>query len=197
VGYDAHITRSDDWSDVRGREITPDEWLAVVAADPELDLDERNGPYFAVWRGGPEPGAGWLDWSGGRVYAKNPDPALVTKMVALADALHATVQGDDGEIYGGETGDRTVAGAPPPRGIVARVRALFASVLQRPRGSEAATARLPFGPGDRVRDAWGNEGIVVSIDLDADMGLGAISIRYGDGRVATVAAVAHELERLD
>jgi len=37
MGYDLHITRRDDWSD-QGHDITSDEWLKLIAADPELTL---------------------------------------------------------------------------------------------------------------------------------------------------------------
>ena len=101
MGYDLHITRAANWSENTGAEITPDEWLAVVRLDPELEIDTTQGPYFARWSGEsryPDP---WLEWSGGNVHTKNPDSALLRKMVALAARLDAHVQGDEGERYDG------------------------------------------------------------------------------------------------
>jgi hypothetical protein len=121
MGYDLHITRAESWADNEGAAITADEWLAAVRADPELTPAPENGPYFVRWSGPsryPDP---WLDWSGGNVYTKYPDSALLRKMVRLAQQLGARVQGDDGELY---TGDeplddylRTAADAerPAPR----------------------------------------------------------------------------------
>ena len=104
MGYDLHITRAEHWADNEGAEITAEEWLAVVRADPELTLapEVGMGPHFARWIG-PSPGVeSWLDWSAGDVYTKNPEPALLRKMVRLAESLGAHVQGDEGERYTGE-----------------------------------------------------------------------------------------------
>ena len=99
MGYDLHITRADDWSDSHANPISAEEWLAVVAADPELKLDPANGPHFAVWTQGADPEGAWFDWSDGQVFTKNPDRATLATMLRLAERLGAKVQGDDGELY--------------------------------------------------------------------------------------------------
>lgn len=100
MGYDLHITRAGDWAESEQMPITADEWLAVVAADPELRIDDRNGPYFAVWPGPCSyPEGGWFDWFEGRISTKNPDRAILGKMLQLAHTLRAVVQGDEGELY--------------------------------------------------------------------------------------------------
>ena len=96
MGYDLHITRRKHWTD-KGDDITADEWLAYVRADSELRLQPESGPYFAVWKGPSELDDSWLDWSDGRIYTKNPDTAFIGKMVAIAQQLEASAQGDDGE----------------------------------------------------------------------------------------------------
>jgi len=101
MGYDLHITRRNDWS-ATGNDITAAEWLAYVERDAELSLWPANGPYMVRWSGKskhPEP---WLDWFKGNVYSKNPDEALIKKMVQIARAFDARVQGDDGEIHQSE-----------------------------------------------------------------------------------------------
>ena len=101
MGYDLHITRARSWSDNSRHKISVEEWLACVAKDSELRLSPQTGPYFALWSGKsthPDP---WLDWSDGNIYTKNPDEALIEKMVSIARELRAEVQGDDGEIYCG------------------------------------------------------------------------------------------------
>src|SRR5262249_11051983 len=99
MGYDLHITRRKVWSDI-GDDITADEWLAFVRNDPDLRLHLENGPHFAMWIG--QPGnEGWLNWEAGEILSKNPDAALIEKMVVIAHQLGATVQGDDGERYVG------------------------------------------------------------------------------------------------
>ena len=98
MGYDLHITRRANWSD-EGNDITADEWLELVNNDSELQLKTENGPYFAVWSGKSTLREPWLDWSRGQIQTKNPDDALIDKMVSIANKLHAVVQGDDGEVY--------------------------------------------------------------------------------------------------
>jgi hypothetical protein len=98
MGYDFHITRRNDWS-ATGKDITVAEWLAYVDGDPELSLWAENGPYMARWSGKSESSDPWLDWFKGNVYTKNPDVALIDKMIHIAYALDAKVQGDEGETY--------------------------------------------------------------------------------------------------
>lgn len=118
MGYDLHITRAEHWSDNTGAEITAEEWLAVVHADPELRLapEVGMGPYFVRWTGPstlPDP---WLDRFAGNVDTKNPDPALIGKMVRLAERLGARVQGDEGELYT----DAKPSGDAPAAQVAAR-----------------------------------------------------------------------------
>lgn len=101
MGYDLHITRADFWPDNKGREISAEEWLEVVRSDPELKLAGVNGPYFALWTGESEYAEPWLDWHRGNIYSKNPDDAIIGKMLEIAKRLNAKVQGDDGEVYFG------------------------------------------------------------------------------------------------
>jgi hypothetical protein len=99
MGYDLHITRADLWAANEGREITRQEWHCLVADDPELALDPVNGEDYALWSGMcryPDP---WFQWWRGNISTKNPDRAVVNKMLQLASRLGAKVQGDDGEVY--------------------------------------------------------------------------------------------------
>ncbi len=101
MGYDLHITRAEFWAQNEGKEISNDEWLRLVEQDPELDIDAQNGPHFAAWRKASDKDgwSKWFDWSEGNVYTKNPDKAVLEKLLQLAERLDAKVQGDDGELY--------------------------------------------------------------------------------------------------
>ena len=100
MGYDLHITRADEWLESDQYPITREEWIALVAADPELKFDEPNDPHFAVWPGPCSyPDGTWFDWSEGRISTKNPDQAILAKLLQMATLLQAKVQGDDGECY--------------------------------------------------------------------------------------------------
>lgn len=104
MGYDLHATRADFWAENDGRHITAAEWLRLIEKDPDLSIDERNGDLFAVFTEPDSDTVLWLDWAEGNVYTKNPNRATVDKLLAVADALGAVVQGDDGEIYEDSSG---------------------------------------------------------------------------------------------
>lgn len=176
MGYDLHITRLKHWSD-QGNDIAADEWLAYIKRDPELTLSPENGLFFARWSGKSKCPDPWLDWFRGNIYTKNPDKAIIDKMVAIAGAIGAKVQGDEGEIY-------SSGHAPPvfPKpSIIERLGTWFVA-LRRTR-IEAITP--PFNVGDRVLDVFRKEAIVVELDAKANHCLGRVKVKYDDGREAS------------
>ncbi|QJW99405.1 hypothetical protein [Frigoriglobus tundricola] len=99
MGYDLHIHRADDWHEFEQHPISSAEWMAVVAADPELRPDP-NHEFLALWSGPCRyPDGTWLAWNDGEIHTKNPDRAIVAKMLQIARRLGARVQGDNGEFY--------------------------------------------------------------------------------------------------
>jgi hypothetical protein len=101
MGWEIHITRAEHWPGSDQHPITPEEWLALVEADPELTIDPRdNGPYFALWLAhwveGDHP---WFDWFEGAINTKCPDCRTLGKALEIAKHFAARVQGDDGEVY--------------------------------------------------------------------------------------------------
>jgi hypothetical protein len=171
MGYSVYITRRKSWADSAGPSITEQEWLVHQRGDSDLAA---------------------LFWRDGNVEANNPSFALVRKMALVAAALHATVQGDDGELYDGE--GRPVQ--PPHAGFFSRVASWVVNQLS-PGATPVAASSLPFKVGDRVRDKWGNLGKVTEIDVRAAHGLGRITVKFEDGRTLSSAAIAHGLERAD
>jgi hypothetical protein len=99
MGYELHITRAEFHACNEGHEITADEWMRYVQSDPELCSFPDNGAYFVQWSGKSKYPDPWLDWFAGNISTKNPDKAIVEKMLQIAQALGARVQGDDGELY--------------------------------------------------------------------------------------------------
>lgn len=99
MGVELHITRAEHWAENHDAQITSDEWLRYVESDPELRLDGRNGQHFVIWSGPSKYDEPWLDWSRGNISAKWPDTALFEKMLAVARALGAKVQDDEGTDY--------------------------------------------------------------------------------------------------
>jgi len=186
MGYDFHITRRKDWPDA-GSDITPQEWLAYVKQDSELRLHPENGPYFAEWRG--TSSTAWLDWSDGQIYTKNPDAALIEKMVVVARQFDATVQGDDGEVY--EGGGRPPRQPTPTFGE--RVVGWFARFRPK-RPVPIVHEPLGFAVGDKVLDPWGNEHTVLAIDPKAGHGMGVIRTQRKDGTEHAHAMIAHGLK---
>jgi hypothetical protein len=99
LGYDLDITRSEQWAENGGCEITHEEWLTLVANDPGLSLDPVNGERYALWSGRcryPDP---WFKWWQGNISTKYPGRAILGKMLEIATTLGANVQGDEGELY--------------------------------------------------------------------------------------------------
>lgn len=170
MGYSVYITRRPSWWEEGGPSITEQEWLARIDNDPDLTS---------------------LAWNDGNIEAKNPDRALVKKMVSVAAVLDATVQGDDGESY--DAAGNPVE--PPPPGLVSRIASWIRNRLS-PGATPIVASSLPFEVGDRVRDFRGNLGSITEIDVKAAHGLGRITVKYDDGRILSSAAAAHGLERV-
>jgi hypothetical protein len=115
MGYELHITRAPHWTESEAYAITLDEWLAYVASDSEMRLDnfaeaEVGGDVLrydndglAVWLAYSGHSVGgnmaWFDYRGGRIVVKSPDREIVGKLVRIAQALGAQVIGDEGEFY--------------------------------------------------------------------------------------------------
>src|SRR4051812_39875143 len=98
MGYELHITRRKDWTD-KGGDISKEEFIACVGADPEFTYPGEGGDRSFDWKSASTGYSGLLWWVDGRVAVKNPEAEFVDKMVAVAAKLNAKVQGDDGEIY--------------------------------------------------------------------------------------------------
>lgn len=193
MGYDLHITRRVNWTDDNGPIISADEWRMYVQSDPELRMDESLGGHFAVWSGNSKHEIPWLAWCNGNIGSKNPDPPLIRKMAALALALDAVVQGDDGENYNQD------GLACPLRSLnlLERLKRWWSNLLA-PAAVPFNESDIPFKVGDRVQDIFGDKriGTIIHIDLRAQHGLGLISVQYDDGRLLHSAANAHGLKAI-
>ena len=118
MGYDVHITRKQHWADEEDNAtISLAEWLAYVATDPEMRLDDHaeapvgdtdttfgvESEGLSVWlpysKNGRAGNYAWFSHEDDRVTVKNPDEEILGKMLAVAHALGARVQGDDNEYY--------------------------------------------------------------------------------------------------
>jgi hypothetical protein len=68
------------------------------AAPPQVLRIEQEG--LAEWSGHPSGDTVWFCPDGeGCIVVRNPDEAVLARMVELAQRLGARVQGDDGEFY--------------------------------------------------------------------------------------------------
>ena len=193
MGYDFHVARRE------GKPITEAEWRTYVAGDPEFELTgaaetptpegilRYENPGLSCWRSHPGGEVVWFDFRQGQVVVKNPDEPTIGKMLIVARALDARVEGDEGEIY--ETPD----GRPQPARVSlgARLRSWFSQHRPTPKVEPPV---VPFVIGQRVKDFQGHLGTVAAIDVGANHGMGRIEVSYDDGRQLTFAAVAHGLE---
>lgn len=118
MGYEVHITRKATGWDDRGDPATISlaEWQAYAADDPEMQVDallnttnrtdaptnwELTGasiwvPYSKNGRGGRY---ARFAHQGDGITVEDPDEEILTKMLAVAHALGARVQGNDGEYF--------------------------------------------------------------------------------------------------
>jgi hypothetical protein len=106
---DFHITRRHHWSNGEASPITRREWRELVQSDPELTFDGEDS---ALWKGPSRMEHALLVWRDGNIEGRNPDALLIRKMAAIAAALGAAAQDDDGESY-------DELGEPLPREVVA------------------------------------------------------------------------------
>ncbi len=192
MSYSLYITRRKHWHDEGGPTIAVSEWVALVDSDPELSFEPGLGAYHAVWSGNSRHEVPCISWQSGNLESNRPDDALVEKMVHLASTLGARVVGEAGEIYAGAH----AVLSPPPPGFLERIRNWF-HVVRALLSSQAEATDLEFEVGSRVKGFQGRLGTVTRIDLRAEQGLGIITVRYDDGRVAQCAAFAHGLEAVE
>lgn len=101
MGYYVYITRRENHYDERGPTIDAVEWQALVDSDPELSFRPNDDPLTAYWSPDGLETDVWFAYSReqGDVETKNPDAIAVGKMLQIAVALGARVQGEDGEIF--------------------------------------------------------------------------------------------------
>jgi hypothetical protein len=113
VGYNVYVARRHNWYDDDGPQIAAEEWRQLVDADPDLamvgfaeaSVDNAvlryESPFLAqmVTRPDVQTAGAWLDLEDGMIVVKNPDDTLLAKMVQIAEALGARVQGEEGEYY--------------------------------------------------------------------------------------------------
>lgn len=196
MGYDLHISRRTQWFDENGPEIAMDEWKAYVASDDELTSDEANGPTDFLWSAHPqEPWPLW--WNRGEVYTKNPNKVMIRKLIAIAERLRATVQGDDGEFYGADGASYRVEYPTPASSRPSLLTRIASWFRHRRSVRELQHAASAFRPGQRVKNPWGELGTVSSVDQKANGGLGSVCVRLDNGREQNLACMASGLKIVD
>jgi hypothetical protein len=102
MSYHVNITRKGHWAMPDGPLITADEWLSYIATDPQLKRIPGSHSHGVTVDIQSQYSAKDLDWSphSGSIWANKPDVAMLAKMLQIASALRAKVQGVDGEVYG-------------------------------------------------------------------------------------------------
>ena len=109
MGYSLYITRADSWHNAKDNPITEQEWLALIAQDPSLSLNEKDFCDVRIEGGGTKRinpvewsaanDGNCLWWYQGAIECKNPTQAWQSKMLELAKLLGGKVIGDGGEEY--------------------------------------------------------------------------------------------------
>lgn len=117
MGYDAHLTRADNWLDSALTPIGLDEWVeAGRASDALVELSEIEYPTgVPVFLLGDDPvSSPALYWRDGEVVVRGADLEHLPSLVTVAEAIEARVVGDDGEVYGDSSPVLPPSPAPPP-----------------------------------------------------------------------------------
>lgn len=112
MGYGLHVVRAQKESDHDSQRISMKEWLTVIDADPSLvlkgevtvtspggDVIHMPSPGLAVWHGHPEIPEVPFTFHNGTISITASDNAVLAKILQVAAALVAEVQGDEGELY--------------------------------------------------------------------------------------------------
>ena len=102
MGVELHITRAEFWAENESSQISCEEWVQLIESDSDLQLDTKNGKYYAVWSGDEKYDDHWLEWFQGNISTKWPRKSLYEKMLEIAITLDAKVQDDNGAVYPGE-----------------------------------------------------------------------------------------------
>ena len=193
MGYELHITRKTDWSEIEGARIDRSEWEAIIESDSELTLNtttQSDDRLSATFRAQGHS----LKWDDGQIHAKNPDSVLITKMVDIARRLNAQVQGDDGEVYN-DDGSTSFPDAVGHTSRVDRVITRIRTWLRLRQTSRILLRQAPrFRVGNRVKNLWGELGTVISVDLRANQGSGSVLVKLDDGRQQNLACTASGLQ---
>ena len=104
MSYGFHITRAEDWSEGEAKPILQEEWEDLAHSDDRLidggwaEWADTGRAAAFFWRSEEGPS---FTWRGGQVDIKGvrSEPEI-GELVVFARGLAATVQGDDGELYG-------------------------------------------------------------------------------------------------
>ncbi|EPF80461.1 hypothetical protein GCM10025882_33300 [Acinetobacter gyllenbergii] len=98
AGYDLHITKKEFYFN-EGECITPAEWHAYMMLDPSVKSDLQNSAQDFLILIDKQEIPLIYSHDSCSLSIKNPSPEVIRKMIEIANKLHATVQGDDAEIY--------------------------------------------------------------------------------------------------
>ena len=107
-----YITRADTWLESDKVPILEEEWLAIVEADPELEiviLDELekkyksyelDPPIATIWRGHPDDKKIYFLYDGDCIFCEEAvDYKIFQKMWILAENLGAVLQCEDAVVF--------------------------------------------------------------------------------------------------
>lgn len=147
MSEDVYVTRAAHHFDGAQDPISEGDWRAIIESDPDLWSPDTAVPNFARWGGASSLDRPWIDWSRGNLFTRNPDDFFLRKLIELAAALGARVQGGDGSDY--RLDDDRVIRVPPPEGYApaAEVRRekpprVEVKVLERRGRTETLPERL-------------------------------------------------------
>lgn len=99
MSYELHIARVVPWFYAPFFPILAEEALAVARHTPDMTVDEspaRHPAQFMIGVGA----RGWLHYDDGRLRTRDPDDAMIGRMLRIAAELDAWVVDDEDELVG-------------------------------------------------------------------------------------------------
>ena len=99
AGYDIHITQKEYWADENKICINKEALSKYLKTDLSIQVDNNNSASSYLVNINKNQYPMWIDSAGCDLVAKDPNTDFLNKLIEIAKALGAKVQGDEGEIY--------------------------------------------------------------------------------------------------
>jgi hypothetical protein len=188
MGYYVYITRAKHWLENEDCKIPEKTWDDYVDDDPSLWVgpESMNGDEdVPMWIDHPRCDEIPIWYEAGNICAKNPDRPTIEKLIEIADALNAQVQGEEGEVYSGDSPEPYYFEPTPTERISGAFGNLYWRAQMVFQRSHTERKSHSYKLGDRVRDIHQREGTVVELGHQTEM-LPTVTVQFDNGQLLKI-----------